>query len=50
LNNNTNDKYEGQFLDGKINGKGKIIHSDGSLEEGEWKNGHKTLDKTKRAE
>jgi hypothetical protein len=32
-------KYEGQWIDGKINGFGVLTYSDGDVYEGEWKDG-----------
>ena len=29
--------YQGQWRDGKANGKGRLIHSDGDIYQGEWK-------------
>ena len=31
--------YEGDVVGGKPHGKGKMIHPDGRVEEGNWKNG-----------
>jgi hypothetical protein len=32
------DRYEGQFEDGKMNGKGKLFCIDGEVQEGMWLN------------
>ena len=31
-----NGKYEGQFLNGKFNGRGRFTFPDGDIYEGEW--------------
>ena len=30
--------YEGQWLNGKGEGMGRLIHADGDIYEGQWKN------------
>ena len=29
-------RYEGEWVEDKANGKGKLIHADGDIYEGEW--------------
>ena len=36
--------YEGFFLNGEKNGKGRLISADGELKEGDWKNGKFVLE------
>lgn len=30
--------YEGEWVNGKAHGKGKLIHADGDIYEGDWVN------------